>query len=56
MILKILIYLAGGEEMMAMLMAQRVILEKMTFAEVPRTLKEATKEILVECGMGFLAE
>lgn len=56
MILKLLVYLAGGETMMAMLMAQRVILEKMTFEEVPRTLKEATKEILVECGMGYLAE
>lgn len=56
MILKILIYLAGGETMMAMLMAQRVILEKMTFAEVPKSLKPATKEILIESGMGFLAE
>lgn len=42
--------------MMAMLMAQRVILGKMTFSEVPSTLQPAVKEILVESGLGFLAE
>ena len=56
MILKLLIYLMGGETMMAMLMAQRVILEKMTFEEVPSTLQPAVKEILVDSGLGFLAE
>lgn len=52
----IIIKLLGGEIMMAMLMAQRVILEKMTFAEVPKLLKPQVKEILIESGMGFLAE
>lgn len=42
--------------MMAFFMAQRVILEKMTFAEVPSSLKAATKEHLIDSGMGFLAE
>ncbi|RLJ90112.1 MULTISPECIES: CD1375 family protein [Planococcus] len=42
--------------MMAMLMAQRVILEKMTFAEVPAMLQPQVKEILVDSGMGFMAE
>lgn len=56
MIFKLLIYLTGGEIMMSMLMAQRVILEKMTFAEVPSSLQPQVKEILVDSGMGFLAE
>jgi hypothetical protein len=38
--------------MMALLFAQRVILGKNTFAQVPATLKEAVSDILVsECGM-----
>lgn len=56
MIVKLLIYLMGGETMMAMLMAQRVILEKMTFAEVPASLQPQVKEILIDSGMGHLAE
>ena len=56
MIFKIMMFLVGGETMMAMLMAQRVILEKMTFAQVPSTLQPAVKEILVDSGLGFLAE
>ncbi|MDN7241201.1 hypothetical protein QWY14_05330 [Planococcus sp. N028] len=42
--------------MMAMLMAQRVILEKMNFAEVPASLQPQVKEILIDSGMGYLAE
>lgn len=42
--------------MMAMLMAQRVILGKMTFLEVPKTLQAPTREILIDSGMGFLAD
>lgn len=42
--------------MMAMLFAQRIILGKSTFAQVPALLKEQVKEILVDSGMGFLAE
>ena len=56
MILKIMIFLAGGETMMAMLMAQRVILEKMTFSQVPSTLQPAVREILIDSGLEFLAE
>lgn len=42
--------------MMAMLFAQRVILEKCTFEQVPSKLKKQVAEILVdECGMPELA-
>lgn len=38
--------------MMAMLFAQRVILDKCTFADVPNKLKEQVAGILIaECGM-----
>ena len=38
--------------MMAMLISQRVILEKCTFEQVPKKLKKQVAEILVEeCGM-----
>lgn len=37
--------------MMAMLWAQQIILEKKTFAQVPRLLKEKVKEILIDSGM-----
>ena len=40
--------------MMAMLFAQRVILEKQTFDSVPATLKQPVYEILVDCGLEFL--
>ena len=41
--------------MMAMLFAQRVILGKTEFNDVPSTLKPQVYEILVESGVGFLA-
>ena len=41
--------------MMAMFFAQRVILEKTAFKDVPKTLKPAVKEVLEESGLGFLA-
>lgn len=41
----------GGRIMMAMLWAQKIILGKKTFAEVPRLLKEQVKEILIESGL-----
>lgn len=45
-------YYKGGDDMMAMLFAQRVILEKNTFAEVPNKLKPKVAEILIdECGL-----
>lgn len=52
----ILLYLKGGEIMMAMFFAQRVILGKTKFNEVPVSLQEGVKEILVDSGVGFLAE
>lgn len=44
-----------GEVMMAMFFAQRVILGKTKFKDVPATLKTAVKEILEESGLGELA-
>ncbi len=35
-----------GDAMMAMLWAQKIILGKKTFSQVPRLLKEQVKEIL----------
>lgn len=55
MLTKFLIKILGDDVMMAMLFAQRVILEKNTFEQVPNTLKPQVYEILVECGMEFLA-
>lgn len=40
--------------MMAMLWAQQIMLGKKTFADVPRLLKEKTKEILIDSGMDEL--
>lgn len=42
--------------MIAMFLAQRIILGKLTFAEVPDVLKADVKAILEESGLGFLAE
>jgi hypothetical protein len=47
----ILLFGKEGEAMMAMLWAQKIILGKKTFAEVPRLLKEQVREILIESGM-----
>lgn len=44
----------GDDVMMAMLFAQRVILGKTKFEEVPRTLKQQVADILVESGLGEL--
>ena len=40
---------------MAALFAERIILGKMTFAQVPRLLKDKVKEILIENAVGYLA-
>ena len=37
--------------MLAMLWAQKIMLGKKTFADVPRLLKEQVREILIESGM-----
>lgn len=39
------------DEVMAMLWAQKIILGKKKFSDVPRLLKEQVKEILLESGM-----
>ena len=39
-----------GEFMMAMLWAQQIMLEKKTYTQVPRLLKEKVKEILIDSG------
>lgn len=52
----IALYFKGGEIMMAMFFAQRVILGKTQYSEVPSTLQPGVKEILVESGLDFLAE
>lgn len=41
----------GGDEMMAMLWAQQIMLGKKTFRQVPKLLKEKVKEILIDSGM-----
>lgn len=55
MIFRIL-YGKEGDTMMAMLWAQKIILGKKTFADVPRLLKEQVKEILLESGLENLGE
>ena len=42
--------------MMAMFFAQRVILGKTSFADVPALLKPQVRELLVDAGLGELAE
>ena len=41
--------------MIQILLAQRIILGKLDFEDVPSTLKPQVYEILVESGVGFLA-
>lgn len=49
--------LEGGEDkVMAMLFAQRVILGKTLYKDVPAQLKSQVKEILIDSGMEFLIE
>ena len=50
--LLVYIKLEGDETMMAMLFAQRVILDKTEFNEVPAKLKSQVADILInECGL-----
>ena len=46
----------GGEDMMAMLWAQQIMLGKKTFAQVPAKLREQVRELLVDSGVGELEE
>lgn len=52
-ILKIL--LKGDTVMMAMFFAQRVILGKTVFHDVPATLKDQVRELLFDSNLGELA-
>ena len=45
-----LLYGKGGEEMMAMLWCQQIVLGKKTFAQVPAKLKEQVRELLIDSG------
>lgn len=54
-LIKILIKLLGDDEMMALLFAQRVILEKTEFKDVPDSLKPGVYEHLKDSGVEFLA-
>ena len=52
-----LLVMSGKEEdMMAMLWAQQIMLGKKTFAQVPAKLREQVRELLVDSGVGELAE
>lgn len=55
-LLWLLLHLEGGDTMMAMFFAQRVILEKTKYSEVPSSLQAGVKEILEDSGLGFLVE
>lgn len=48
------IFKEGSEDMLAMFLANRIILGKLTFAQVPAVLKPAVREILEEVGLGEL--
>lgn len=48
------ILINGDDLMMAMLFAQRVILGKTKFEEVPTTLKQQVADILIESGLSEL--
>ena len=50
-----ILYGKEAETMMAMLWAQKIILGKKTFAQVPKMLKDQVREILEESGLGELA-
>lgn len=45
-----------GEMMMAMFFAQRVILGKTAYKDVPAKLKDQVKELLVDAGLPELVE
>ena len=46
-----LLVMSGKEEdMMAMILAQQIMLGKKIFAQVPRLLKEKVREVLIDSG------
>lgn len=50
-----LLFGKGGEDMMAMLWAQQIMLGKKSFDQVPRLLKDKVKELLIDSGCEDLA-
>lgn len=52
---RIIIKILGDEDMMSLLLAQRVILGKTKFEEVPEVLKPQVYEHLKDSGVEFLA-
>ena len=50
-ILLLIKFSKGSDIMMAMFFAQRVILGKTTFDQVPKALKKGVAEILIESGL-----
>ena len=49
-LLYIILFGKGGQNMMALLWAQQIMLEKKTFEQVPRLLKDQVREILIDSG------
>lgn len=49
------IYFKGGEMMMVIFLATRIVLDKLDFRDVPDVLKPAVKQELEDNGLGFLA-
>lgn len=45
-----------GEDMMAMLWCQQIMLGKKTFAQVPSKLRDQVRELLVDSGCDALTE
>ena len=51
----IILYWEGGEMMMVIFLATRIVLGKLDFKDVPEALKPAVKQELEDNGLGFLA-
>lgn len=45
----------GGQEMLAVMLANRIIIGKLEYKTVPESLKLSVKEQLENAGVGFLA-
>lgn len=55
MIFKLLLKMNGDVLMIALLLTQRVILEKMSFEQVPNSLKPQVYNHLLDSGVEYLA-
>lgn len=51
-----ILYGKGGEDMMAMLWCQQIILGKKTFSQVPAKLREQVRQLLIDSGCEDLIE